>query len=76
MKLNINLCRIIQVLEKTTQTRDAVMGSELGITIQERVHRIVLGNSMTMPSHCSVKNRVIHNTRKEKRTRKFHYARE
>lgn len=74
MKLNINLCRIIQVLEKTTQTRDAVMGSELGI--QERVHRIVLGNSMTMPSHCSVKNRVIHNTRKEKRTRKFHYSRE
>lgn len=52
------------------------MGSELGITIQERLHGIVLGNFMTVPSHCPIKNRIIHNTRKEKRPRKFHCARE
>lgn len=61
---------------KNTQTIDAVMGSELGITIQERLCGIVVGNFMTMPSHCSVKNRIILNTGKEKRTGKFHYARE
>lgn len=49
-----------------------MMGSELGITIQERLLEIVLGNFMTL--FC--KHRIIHNTRKEKRTRKFHCARE
>lgn len=69
MKLSINLCRIIFLkLENNTQTIDAVLGSELGTTVQERLHGIVLGN-------CSVQNRIIHNTRKEKRTRKFHCAR-
>lgn len=45
MKLSINLCRIIFLkLENNTQTIDAVLGSELGTTVQERLHGIVLGN--------------------------------